>query len=69
MKDWQRVYASDHNYRAEIVKAILKENNIPAVVISKKDSALQMFGRFEVHVSPDDLLHALKIVENEIKFK
>ncbi|MGK7392952.1 MAG: putative signal transducing protein [Candidatus Cyclobacteriaceae bacterium M3_2C_046] len=68
MKNWQKVYVSGKEYRAEIVKAILEEKDIPAVVVNKKDSAY-LLGNFEVYVSPDDLLKAINIVNNDIEFK
>ncbi len=67
MSSWQKVFEDETSYRAEIVKSILDENEIDAVVLSKKDNAYQ-FGHFEVLVPPDHVIRALKIIEEEIKF-
>ncbi len=57
------------SYRAEIVKSILDENQLNAVLVSKKDSAYQLFGHFEVHVRKEDVLRAIRIIREEIKFE
>lgn len=69
MKGWERIFSTDKIYQAEIVKDVLMENNIVAVVINKKDSSLHMFGKCEVHVSRENVLRAINLVENDIKFE
>ena len=66
--EWEVVYKSGTNFRAEIVKGVLNENQIDAIIISKKDSNYH-FGHFEVTVQRDSLLKAIKIIKDEIKFK
>ncbi len=68
MGDWQKVFEDTTSYRAEIVKAILEDNNLEPVLISKKDSSYQ-FGYFEVHVKPDNVLKAIKIIKEDINFE
>jgi len=69
MKDWRRVYNTNLEHRAEIVKSIIIENQIMAVVVNKSDSMYKMFETYEVHVAPENLLKALKIIEDDISFK
>lgn len=69
MKDWRSVYATEMEYRAEIVKSVLMEKQIMAVVVNKSNSMYRMFGKYEVYVAPEDLLRALKIIEDDISFK
>jgi len=68
MDNWKKVFTNNQQHKAEIVKAILEENDIPAVVISKKDSLYQ-FGNYEVHVSSEDILKALKMIDDDIHFE
>ncbi|MDN5214817.1 DUF2007 domain-containing protein [Fulvivirgaceae bacterium BMA12] len=68
MNDWQKVYSTEMIYRAEIVKDTLANHNIVAVVIDKKDTAYQL-GHYEVHVKTDDVLWAIKLIENDIQFE
>ena len=70
MKDWNIVFKTKNNSRAEIVKGVLTERNINAVIINKKDSSLHLsHGQIEVLVPRDDVLKAVKIVNDEIAFK
>ncbi|WP_017730263.1 putative signal transducing protein [Nafulsella turpanensis] len=68
MKKWINVYKSDNQYRAEIVKAVLEDNDLPAVLVNKKDRIYHL-GYYEVHVSPDDVWKALKIISDDITFE
>lgn len=68
MRDWQKVYQDSLQYRAEIVKAVLEDNELNPVLLSKKDSAYQ-FGHYEVMVAPEHVIKALKIINEEIKFE
>ena len=69
MKDWSVVYKSPINSRAEIVKGVLKERNIDAVIINKKDTTLHLNnGQIEVLVQKNSVLEAMKIINDEITF-
>lgn len=68
MKNWQIVFKSENAHRAEIVRAILDENEMSPVLINKKDSNYH-FGLFEIYVSPDNVIRAMQILDNEIKFE
>ncbi len=68
MSKWARVFKNDNLYRAEIVKAVLEDNDIPAVVVNKKDTAYHL-GFYEVHVGADDVLMAIKIITDDITFE
>jgi len=69
MSKWSKVYESKMPYRAEIVKDILDQKGINAIIMDKNDSAYYIFGQFEVYVNVESVLNALKIIENDIKFK
>ena len=67
MSKWQVIYKSKLLYKAEIVKAVLMENGLRPIIIDKQDS-LYKIGYFEVMVVPDEVIRALKLIEDEIKF-
>lgn len=70
MKDWSVVYKTQMSSRAEIVKSVLAERGIGAVIINKRDSALHLsHGQLEILVPCDVVLRAVKIVNDEIAFK
>jgi hypothetical protein len=68
MGKWQKVFTTEVAYRAEIVKAVLEENVLNPVIINKKDNAYQI-GHYEIHVAPEDVLKAIKIIKDEIRFE
>ncbi len=69
MQNWIRVFEDQNQIRAEIVKAVLEENNIPAVVMNKKETVYHVFGTYEVLVIQGDALAAMQLIQNEITFQ
>lgn len=67
-KDWVKVQRIANLYRAEIIKGVLEENEIEAVIINKKDSSYQI-GYFDILVHTDNFLKALQIIKDDIKFE
>lgn len=64
-KDWIKIRTYSNVFRAEIVKQMLLENDIPAVVLNKQDSSYH-FGRLELYVAELNRDIALKMIdENE----
>jgi hypothetical protein len=59
---WEMIFSATKLYRAEILKALLEEENIPSVIINKQDSSYLIFGEIEVYVRRDDILQAKTIV-------
>ena len=67
MANWQTIYKTELLYRAEIVKSYLSDESIESIVLDKKDSAYQ-FGHYELLVKPEQVLQAIKIIEDDITF-
>ncbi len=68
MQNWIKVFEDDKQIRAEIVKGVLEENEIQAVVLSKKETVYQIFGTYEVLVKREDAMKATKLIQNAITF-
>ena len=68
MENWNKVFESPMQVRAEIVKGVLEEHQIQAVVLTKKETIYQIFGNYEVLVQQKDLIMANNLVQNEITF-
>lgn len=47
-ENWQEVFSTSHAWQAEMAKQILEENEIPAVVVNRKDSSY-LFGELTVY--------------------
>jgi type III secretory pathway lipoprotein EscJ len=61
-KNWVRVFTSTNFYRSEIVKQVLTEHQIDAVLLNKQDSSHRTFGNIEVYVHKEDFSHAIEIM-------
>jgi len=67
-KNWERIYLSNQMHLVEIVKAVLADNNIPTVVVDKRDSSYISIGDIEVYVSEENAILARVIIEqNQIE--
>ena len=65
---WNKVFSTTFAHQASIVKEFLEDKEIPAVVMDKQDSAYK-FGGFEVYVPPEFTILAIRLVDEQIKFK
>jgi hypothetical protein len=63
------VYTTSSPIRAELVRGVLDQSDIVAIVVNKKDSSYQAFGELEIHVKASDVLRALKILADEVEFE
>ncbi|MFC5627191.1 putative signal transducing protein [Algoriphagus winogradskyi] len=68
MENWIKVFESAQQVRAEIVKGVLEEHQIQAVVLNKKETVYQIFGNYEVHVQRENMIAANNLIQNEITF-
>lgn len=68
MSKWQSVYKVGLEHRATIVRDVLLDQEIDAIIVSKKDST-HGFGFLEVQVPADHVILAIKIIEEKIKFE
>ena len=50
MSEWFKLYATRNYAEASIIKGVLEENSIEAVVLNKMDSSYLSFGDIEIHV-------------------
>lgn len=59
-KDWNKVYKTSNFYTAEMIRQMLIDHHIPAVILNKKDSSYQ-FGFIEVftHVAHENEARSL----------
>ncbi|MCD4663650.1 MAG: DUF2007 domain-containing protein [Bacteroidales bacterium] len=60
-KNWAKIQSTGYSYEAEIIKGLLLENDIEAVIINKKDSVYG-FGELELYVQKNQVLKAKRIL-------
>ncbi len=60
-KDWIKIFTSSNFYRSEIVKQMLIENEIDAVLLNKQLSGYNI-GAVEVYIHQRDFSKAVEIM-------
>ena len=60
---WEVVFSTTLLYKAEIIKGMLEEEGIQAVIVNKQDSSYISFGEIELLVPLEDVLTAKQIME------
>jgi len=68
MANWEKIYEDGDIFRAEIVKNAMEANEIPAVILNKRDTAYNNFGLLEVYVAKTDKDRAIKILREDVRF-
>ncbi len=63
MNDWELVYTSALPHRVEIVLEVLKDQDIEAVKLDKRDSSYTMLGEIEVYTKKEDAILAKIIID------
>jgi hypothetical protein len=64
-KDWVCIYRNSFVPKAEIIKQLLIDNTIEAVLLNKQDSSYQSFGEAEIYVHQSNVLKAKHLIDNE----
>jgi hypothetical protein len=60
---WVHVYNVGQRYFAELIKQMLADHNIQAVLLDKKDSAYTTFGEIEIYVREENQLRARNLIK------
>lgn len=50
MEGWFKLYSTKNYVEANIIKGMLEENNIQAVILNRQDSSYLVFGEIEIYV-------------------
>lgn len=67
-KDWIKIKTYTRALEAEIVKQMLEENGIAAVLLNKQDSSY-FIGKLELFVSKEQQALAEELINNETNFE
>lgn len=59
MQNWFLLHTTNNFSEANILKGMLEENNVPAMLVNKQSSTYVMFGDIELYV-PDHLKEVAK---------
>jgi hypothetical protein len=61
-QNWIKIFTSTNFYQSEMVKQMLIENHIDAVLLNKQDSSHRNFGNIEVYIHQEDFAQAVEIM-------
>lgn len=64
MKSWFKIYSTNSYAEASIIKGMLEENNIRAIILNKQDSSYLFLGEIELYVSVHFKNVALHLINN-----
>lgn len=64
--DWIRIYRTTQLFEANVVEALLKDNDIPAFVMNKQDSSYGVLlpGAIEIYIPAKDQLTAKVLIDS-----
>ena len=66
-KNWVKIYTSSDYYQAEIIKQVLIEHEIGAVLLNRQSSSHRSFGNIEVYIHQEHFSQAIELmVMNQI---
>ncbi len=61
---WTLVYSTDKDFHAQMLRQMLMDNNIPVVLMNKKDSAYVLLGEIEIYVPSEFAVRAIHLLHN-----
>ena len=65
-KGWIKVYTSADFFKTEMLRQLLEENEVEAVLLNKKDSSYQ-FGEVQIMVPESEFAKAIALItQNEL---
>lgn len=61
-EEWVLIYSTSILHQAELIKHMLFDNKITAVIMNKQDSAYHDFGEIELYAHPADVVKAKHLI-------
>ena len=61
-KNWINIFSSANPIEVEIVKQMLNEHTITAVMLNKQDSSYNLFGTIDLYVKEENRTIALELI-------
>ena len=64
-KNWINIFSSANPIEVEIVKQMLNQNNITAIILNKQDSSYNMFGSIDLYILKENQSLALQLINEQ----
>jgi hypothetical protein len=65
-KEWVALQSCAFVAEAEVLKNLLLEHNIPAIVLNQRDSSYLSFGDVTLYVKNTDFIQAKNLLDNNL---
>ena len=65
MDNWIKIYTTTDLQHAEIIRAVLINEEIETVVMNKKDTSITAFGEIELYVDEANVDLAMNIIKQQ----
>ncbi|MBE9467011.1 MAG: DUF2007 domain-containing protein [Bacteroidetes bacterium] len=62
-KNWVNIFTTNQIYLAEIIKDVLADNDMQAVIFNKQDSAYVTLGDIEIYVKAENVIKAKFLIK------
>ena len=64
--NWVKIHSSIGATHVELLKSMLEDNSIKAIILSRKDSMIPSIGEVELYVKNDDVILAKHLIEEAL---
>ena len=64
-KDWKKIHITRDKFEADILRGLLEDAGISAVILNKRDSSITAFGEIELYVHEDNEEAARQILKEK----
>lgn len=64
--NWVKIHSSIGAIHVELLKSMLEDNSIKAIILSRKDSMLPSIGEVELYVKNDDVILAKHLIDETL---
>jgi hypothetical protein len=62
--NWIKIYSTTEIHKAELIKALLQDNDILCVIVNTQDSLYKSIGDAGLYVERDNVIKAKYIIDN-----
>ena len=64
---WKMVYSTADAFRAELLKGLLESRDVYSIILNKRDTQFDNFGFRELYVPTDQVVTAIKIIQDAVE--
>jgi hypothetical protein len=62
--DWTKIHFTKNPIEAEMIKDLLMDHDVQAVILNKQDSAYPLISEIEIYCHAENALKAIKLISD-----